>query len=143
MFADFLVSSAEAVTRLAGRYDLVVVTGGIGPTDNDKTYAAVANAFGLSLQVHQDSLQRMEAYNATRRHLANLSDEKRQQRMKLVTLPSGPGVEVLHVARNIWTPVVRIQQKVALLPGDPAIYQDLVERLKPYLNIPSIQKRRV
>lgn len=40
---------SSALSELACRFDLVVVTGGLGPTDDDLTAAAVADAFGLGI----------------------------------------------------------------------------------------------
>ncbi|MFC6938628.1 competence/damage-inducible protein A [Salinirubellus sp. GCM10025818] len=40
---------AEVVTEYRERYDAVLVTGGLGPTHDDVTMAAVARAFGVDL----------------------------------------------------------------------------------------------
>ena len=46
---DDLGAVSSALSELACRFDLVVVTGGLGPTDDDLTAAAVADAFGLGI----------------------------------------------------------------------------------------------
>jgi len=128
---------AEAVTRLSNKFDWVLTTGGIGPGPHDVTYAAVAKAFNLPLALHSESAKRRAEFDETRKRLSKLTGEKKEARNKLVTFPSGAGVDVIHVAPKVWTPVVRVH-KVTILPGSPALFQDLIERLKPYLNIPKL-----
>jgi molybdenum cofactor synthesis domain-containing protein len=43
---------ADEIRDLAGRYDFVLIAGGMGPTHDDVTRAAVAEALGLPLEVH-------------------------------------------------------------------------------------------
>src|SRR5690606_24259291 len=43
----------EIFRRALGRVDLVVITGGLGPTDDDLTREAVAGALGLELAVDE------------------------------------------------------------------------------------------
>src|SRR5215203_4490813 len=48
-----------ALNALRGRYDYVVTTGGIGPTHDDITADAVAEAFGVELQEHPEIIAMM------------------------------------------------------------------------------------
>src|SRR3954453_9644640 len=45
---------ATSVRGLAERFDTVFTSGGVGPTHDDVTMAAVARAFGMSLIRHPD-----------------------------------------------------------------------------------------
>lgn len=47
---------APAVADLAGEFDAVVVTGGIGPTHDDITLDAVAEAFDREMAEHEDAV---------------------------------------------------------------------------------------
>jgi len=52
----------KEVLRLAGsRSDLVLITGGLGPTEDDLTKEALAEVLGLPLVEHPPSIARMEA----------------------------------------------------------------------------------
>jgi nicotinamide-nucleotide amidase len=95
------------------RADLIVVTGGLGPTSDDITREAVAGAFGLKLIFHQEILDGIAAKFAERKIVMN--DLQRSQAM----VPEGgvvldnafgtaPGLIIDHGA------VVAV-----LLPGPP------------------------
>lgn len=52
----------EAVRTALSRSDLVVTTGGLGPTGDDLTKETVARAAGLPLVLHEESKRRIEEY---------------------------------------------------------------------------------
>ncbi|MBQ3076332.1 MAG: competence/damage-inducible protein A [Clostridia bacterium] len=52
---------AEAVEQALSRSDLVITTGGLGPTYDDLTKQTVANALGLEMELHQDILDDLRA----------------------------------------------------------------------------------
>ncbi len=49
----------EALRYATDKADLVIVTGGLGPTDNDITREALSDFTGISLKEHPDALQEM------------------------------------------------------------------------------------
>jgi len=66
-----------ALNALRARYDYVITTGGIGPTHDDITADAVAQAFGVELYEHPEILALMAArmggeLNAARRRMARV-----------------------------------------------------------------------
>ena len=74
---DVMDESVDALNALRARYDYVITTGGIGPTHDDITADAVAQAFGVELYEHPDILAMMTArwtgeLNAARRRMARV-----------------------------------------------------------------------
>lgn len=57
---DELRSLREALATACGRARFVIVTGGIGPTDDDLTRQAVAELCGVDLVLHEPSLAHIE-----------------------------------------------------------------------------------
>lgn len=65
---DEVAEIADTVSDLAGRFDAVVVTGGLGPTHDDRTMPAVAEAFDRELVDHAAAIAWFESeseYSAT------------------------------------------------------------------------------
>ena len=54
--ADRTEDIVDAIRALCGRFDYVFSTGGIGPTHDDITADAVAQAFGVALREHPEAL---------------------------------------------------------------------------------------
>ena len=73
------VAIVEAFTDAMGRADLIVVTGGLGPTSDDITRDAAAEAFGKKLIFHQEILDGIAAKFAARKFVMN--DLQRAQAM--------------------------------------------------------------
>lgn len=53
---------AEALGLLAAKRDLVIVTGGLGPTRDDLTARAAAKAFGRRLVLDEEALEQIRGY---------------------------------------------------------------------------------
>jgi nicotinamide-nucleotide amidase len=63
---DNLSRLAETIGRARERSDLVLVTGGLGPTEDDLTREAIALALGEEMQVDSETEQRLRAFFAAR-----------------------------------------------------------------------------
>jgi nicotinamide-nucleotide amidase len=108
------VAIAEALEEAMSRADLVVVTGGLGPTSDDVTREAVAEAFGLELVLHPEILEGIAAKFAARKFQMN--ELQRSQAM----VPRG-GVVLDNAFGTAPGLVVRNDKTVAvLLPGPPS-----------------------
>ncbi|MCW8133187.1 MAG: competence/damage-inducible protein A [Planctomycetota bacterium] len=104
-----------AAFKLAlSRADVVIATGGLGPTDDDLTMEAVAKVFGVPLEHREEVLDQMAA--RLKRPKDHLTGSNRKQAM----LPAGA-----HVLRNDWgtAPGVRYStpegKHVFLMAGVP------------------------
>ncbi len=63
---DNLGRATEAISRALGRSDLVVCTGGLGPTEDDLTREAIAAALGAAPEVDPDLERELRAWFAAR-----------------------------------------------------------------------------
>ncbi|MBN2132399.1 MAG: CinA family protein [Sedimentisphaerales bacterium] len=119
----------EALRFAAGKAPLVIVTGGLGPTDNDITREALSDFTGIPLAEHPDVLKRMaQRFNTEPGRLrANL---RRQTRVPTrgSYLENRRGTAVGLVFETPQTAIVA-------LPGPPAELQPMVrDELVPYLS---------
>lgn len=73
---DDLDVLAEVLGEMAGRCDVAVVTGGLGPTVDDLTAAAAAKAAGVHLTHDRTAMQSIEAFFAARKRPMNPSIRK-------------------------------------------------------------------
>jgi nicotinamide-nucleotide amidase len=111
-----------ALEEAMGRAELVVVTGGLGPTSDDVTREAVAEAFGLELVFHPEILEGIAVKFAARKFLMN--ELQRAQAM----VPVG-GVILENAFGTAPGLVVRNEKTVAvLLPGPPSELRPMWER---------------
>jgi nicotinamide-nucleotide amidase len=119
---------AQAVELALGRADLVIVTGGLGPTVDDVTREAVARATGRPLVLHPDLLEQIRAFFA--RVGAVMTDNNRKQ----ACLPEG----CLPIENPVGTAPAFIVEDprgaVITLPGVPREMKYLMENaVLPYL----------
>lgn len=113
---------AELVRLALARVDLVVTTGGLGPTEDDVTRVAVARALGLELTEDPAILRSIEARFA-RRGLAMPAINRRQAMVidgaTVVANPAG-------TAPGLWVDIGD-EKVVFLLPGPPRELRAILE----------------
>ena len=111
---DDLAENVDAFRVAAGRADLVLLTGGLGPTQDDLTREALAAATGVGLVEDLESLAAIGAMFARRGRV--MADRNRVQAL----FPAGaePIANRVGTAPGIWMPLGRAV--VAALPGVPS-----------------------
>ena len=80
--ADDMAAIAEAVNALRAKHDYLFTTGGIGPTHDDITVDAVAEALGLEVVIHPEARAMLEDYYTTRGGL-------NEGRLRMARVPAG------------------------------------------------------
>ena len=110
-----------ALTAAAAEADLVVVTGGLGPTDDDVTREAVAAAFGMPLEEDEEVAAAIRALFAER-GLAMPAINRRQALVPrgAAVLPNPAGS-----APGLW--IERPDAVCVLLPGPPRELRGMFE----------------
>ena len=111
-----------------GRSDLVILTGGLGPTRDDLTKEAVCKALGIPLVTDERQMQRIEEY--FRRRLISLTDSNRKQAL----VPAGCTVLYNENGTAPGSFIQKDGKAVAFLPGPPRELQPMFTRsLAPLL----------
>lgn len=121
----------QAVETAKKRADILITTGGLGPTCDDLTKTVVAACFGRKLVFHPPSAERIRAYFTHLHPDRPMTENNLQQ----AWLP-----ENCTVFDNDWgtAPACAMEQEgkhAILLPGPPAECLPLFrERVRPYLS---------
>lgn len=109
------------------RCDVVITTGGLGPTQDDLTKETIAEAFGKKLVLHQESLEKMKAY------FKKLGREMTVNNEKQAYMPEGC---IILKNNNGTAPGCIMEQggkAVVMLPGPPSEMKPMFDELvMPY-----------
>jgi len=116
--ADIEADIVDAINALRARYTYLFTTGGIGPTHDDITAAAVAKAFGVVLHRHPDAVALM-----SKRYKPG---ELTPGRLKMTEVPVGAGLVDNPVSG---APGFQIEN-VFVMAGIPAIARAMFDGLK-------------
>lgn len=120
------------------RVDLVLSTGGLGPTDDDLTVAAAAEALGLPLERNEEAWAHVQEFFRSRRRPLTAQQEKqamvpRGARIVPNTRGTAPGVIVEHLGKTL-----------IFVPGVPREMKGMMEdHVIPYLRSRGLGGREV
>jgi len=118
MVPDVEAEIAAGLNALRARYDYVFTTGGIGPTHDDKTADAIAEAFGLPIEIN-------EAARAVL--LGHYGEALNESRLRMARMPIG--------AVPIANPVSKAPgfqiDRVFVLAGVPSIMRGMLDDVAP------------
>jgi len=132
MIADDHAAIVAAVNALRAANDHVFTSGGIGPTHDDITADAVADAFGVAIGVRED------AHAILRAHYARTGLELNAARLRMARIPDGatlidnpissaPGFSLGNVHVMAGVPAIFEAMLASVLPtltgGDPLLSQ--------------------
>ncbi len=137
---DDLESNIDALRNAVRRADVVICSGGLGPTLDDLTRQAIADAFGLELVQDENSLAHIQAMFANRKR--EMPERNRVQAMfpegtHVIPNPHGsaPGIDLLvdwqpsptgsDGATGAARPAERSTSRVIALPGVPAELREM------------------
>lgn len=123
MVRDEVGTIARELGSLSRDYDLVVTSGGVGPTHDDVTLEAVALAFGVELEFDETTVGLIERAYGT-----PLSPAHR----RMARVPKGAG---LATAAGVEWPTV-VYGNVWLLPGVPEIFRMKLDVLRAWVRGP-------
>ena len=121
---------AEDLRSALDRVDLVVTSGGLGPTYDDLTKETAAAVFGREMTLHEASLARIERYFAESGRV--MTDNNRKQAM----MPEGAVVFPNDYGTAPALALVREDGKtLVMLPGPPRELEPIFrEQVEPFLH---------
>jgi molybdenum cofactor synthesis domain-containing protein len=114
---DELGAIAEEVRYCAPRFEIVITSGGVGPTHDDVTVEAVAAAFDRELIIHPELQQIVREHFPAKAEAA---------RLKMSLVPQGA---VLNLGGEIIYPALQVEN-VYMLPGIPQLFEAKLRALK-------------
>lgn len=116
---------AHVFRTVLDRADLVVFSGGLGPTDDDLTREAVADVLGRELREDPAITERLRARFASRGYTGPMPENNRRQAM----VPAGAQVleNTTGSAPGLW--LEEPDRAIALLPGPPRELRPMLEAL--------------
>ena len=108
--------------------DLIITTGGLGPTDDDITKETVAELFGLPMELNETSLQEIKSF------FARIDRPMTDNNKKQAVMPKGA---IVLQNKNGTAPGLIVEENgkaVVLLPGPPREMKPMfLEGVLPYL----------
>jgi nicotinamide-nucleotide amidase len=128
---DDINEIASVVRSAVNAVDIIVTTGGLGPTDDDKTMEAIAAAINRPLILNS------EAYKMVKEFYESRGYPLTRERVKMAYLPAGaiPLPNPVGAAPGAF--IVERTARIIVLPGVPkemeAMFKYALEYLKPIL----------
>lgn len=122
----------EAVRQALGRSDIIILTGGLGPTKDDLTQEIVAKVFGRELYLDEHTKERITTY-MQRLNRSHITENNWKQAM----IPEGA---IILDNDNGTAPGLILEDRengktAILMPGPPAEMHPMFEKdVAPYLN---------
>lgn len=132
VIADDHAQIISVITALKLKYTYIFTTGGIGPTHDDITSLAIADAFNLPLE------RNLEAYDIIKAFYLSQGEDLNSSREKMADIPKGSALINNPVS---WAPGFRIEN-VFVLAGVPNIMQAMFEHLLPSLRKGQVLKSK-
>lgn len=126
--SDNIDEIAKELEQASSKNDLILTTGGLGPTADDLTRDAVASFLGVELKKSDESLARLEANAKSRGRKLHASGHRQAY------FPEGAEVFINTIGTADAFLVKKEKSVVASLPGVPKEMKLFFERdLKPWL----------
>ncbi|WP_116085083.1 molybdopterin-binding protein [Tropicimonas sp. IMCC34011] len=113
----------DSVRALSDAHDIVFTSGGIGPTHDDITADAVADAFGAAIDVREDARAILAAHYDAR------GTELNEARLRMARIPDGAAL----IENPVSAAPGFILRNVHVMAGVPAIFQAMLASVLPGL----------
>ncbi len=123
---DNPVRIRECLGIALGRSDILIVTGGLGPTKDDLTKEIISEFFGLKLVVHQDILAKMQEF------FGKLNRPMSNNNIKQAYLPEGCFVVTNSNGTAPGCIIETGSNTIVMLPGPPQEMKSMLDETVLY-----------
>jgi len=123
--SDNLEEICEEINRMQKQVDVIVTSGGVGPTHDDVTIKSVAAALNCDLILNEEMAQLLRDKMGT-------DDDLTDAQIKMATLPSISKLRYLSLDESDW-PVLQCRN-VFILPGVPEYFAAKIQNVAAYLS---------
>jgi molybdenum cofactor synthesis domain-containing protein len=110
MVLDEVETIAAEVSGLSASHDFVFTSGGVGPTHDDVTIEAVAQAFGAEITTLPELEAMIRSY---------YGDRTTEGHLRMALAPAGA---LLHASEQVRWPIT-VMRNVWVLPGIPEVFE--------------------
>lgn len=118
----------EVLSHALSRADLVITSGGLGPTRGDITKEVSAEVMGRNMALNEECAARLKSY------FARIGREMTENNLRQAMIPEGAHVFVNHAGTAPGVAMEANGKLLANLPGPPSEMKDMLHRsLLPYL----------
>lgn len=125
---DNRVRMKEVLTHALSRADLVITSGGLGPTRGDITKEVSAEIMGRTMARNEECVARLKA------HFARLGREMTENNLRQAMIPEGAHIFVNQAGTAPGVALEKDGKLLVNLPGPPSEMKDMFQRsLAPYL----------
>lgn len=155
--SDDRMTISDEIRRVSEEVDIVVTSGGIGPTHDDVTVKSVAEALGCEMELHGEMAKLLkkkmdsgdekkggsDGINGTGgsedgEELHSLFASLSEGQRKMATLPCSSRLRYLSDNDEDW-PVLQCKN-VFVLPGVPTFFERKIQQLASYLSANGIER---
>lgn len=121
--SDKAEAIVAAIRDLSAAYDVVVTSGGIGPTHDDITADCVAAAFGVGIDVREDARAILAA------RYEEMGTELNEARLRMARIPDGARL----IRNKVSGAPGFIVENVHVMAGVPSVFQAMLAEVLPGL----------
>jgi molybdenum cofactor synthesis domain-containing protein len=120
---DHLETLSQEIRDASQQYDVVFTSGGVGPTHDDVTICAAAQAFGVDTVINEQMRRAL---------VDHYGEPLSEAQTRLALVPEG--ANMIRLPRTNWPTIV--MRNVWLLPGVPNIFQAKLDVVRHFLKGP-------
>eukprot|EP00978_Attheya_sp_CCMP212_P008451 scaffold19858_cov56-Attheya_sp.AAC.8 len=120
------------VKRMQQEADVIITSGGVGPTHDDVTLKSISVALGKEMEFHEGMADLLREKMNTGKDFSGKEGELTDAQVKMATCPAGSRLRYLSKDKSDW-PILQCQN-IFVLPGVPQFFEKKVEVLATYLS---------